>query len=496
MRSDKKKQEKLEHKEMVREAKKNRSAFSKFTKIWALIFFGLTLLTGAVLVLVNILAAKFLLIAGLVMLLLLVIIVPTLYSYKTKNLQRWLAFILSLVVAAVYVIGIRYLVGTMDFMSKVTKVSSANEYYVVVRDDDTYMELGDITGEVVHIYQSGSYEEAAAELLNKVEVEVSYEPNIAIMIEALLVGDSNVAVMNSGVYDTLNEENADFNDYTKILDTFKVSKIVKDISKNVPVTEEPFNIYISGIDTEGTIDVTSRSDVNMIATINPKTKVVLLTSIPRDYYVMLPDVEAYDKLTHTGVVGADYTIETVEKLLGVDINYYVKVNFTTVRTLIDVVGGLDINSELAFTSRDGTYFSEGINHVDGATALKFARERYAFVDGDFQRNRNQQIVLEALIKKVTQPSTIFSEYMEILESVEGYMEMNMSSDDLKALIRMQTDDMASWDVVRQNIKGPTGSDYCYSVGQYASIVWQDQNSINAAVENIKAVMAGENVTIE
>ena len=234
----------------------------------------------------------------------------------------------------------------------------------------------------------------------------------------------------------------------------------------------------------------------MIATINPKTKVILLTSIPRDYYVMLPDVEAYDKLTHTGVAGANYTIETVEKMLGVDINYYVKVNFTTVVTLIDVVGGIDINSELAFTASDGTYFSEGINHVDGTAALRFARERYAFTDGDFQRNRNQQIVVEALIKKMTQSSTLLFNYTDILGAVEGYMEMNMSSDDLKALIRMQTDDMASWDIIRQNITGPTGSDYCYSVGQYASVVWQDQNSINAAIENIKAVMAGEHVTIE
>ena len=496
MRSDRKRQEKLEHKEMVKEAKRNRSSFSKFTKIWALIFFGLTLIMGAALVLANILASKFILIAGLVMVLLLVIIVPALYSYKTKSLQRWLAFILSLVVAAVYVVGIRYLATTMDFMSKVTNISAADEYYVVVRDDDMFMELGDIAGEVAHIYQSGSYEEAAAELLNKVEVEVSYEPNIAIMIENLLVGDSNVTVMNSGVYDTLKEANADFKDYTKILDTFKVAKTVADISKKVPVTEEAFNIYISGIDTEGTIDVASRSDVNMIATINPKTKVILLTSIPRDYYVMLPDVEAYDKLTHTGVAGANYTIETVEKMLGVDINYYVKVNFTTVVTLIDVVGGIDINSELAFTASDGTYFSEGINHVDGTAALRFARERYAFTDGDFQRNRNQQIVVEALIKKMTQSSTLLFNYTDILGAVEGYMEMNMSSDDLKALIRMQTDDMASWDIIRQNITGPTGSDYCYSVGQYASVVWQDQNSINAAIENIKAVMAGEHVTIE
>lgn len=496
MRSDRKKQEKREYKEMVKEAKKNSSSFAKFTKIWGLIFFGLTVLTIAGLALANILATKYLLIAGLLMLLLLVIIVPTLYSYKTKTGQRWIAFILSIIVSVVYIVGARYLMSTMDFMSKVTNVTSEDEYLVVVRDDDMFAVIDDIVGENVHAYQSGAYEKAIEVLKSKVDVEVTPERDIAIMIDNLLTGEINVTLMNSGIYNTLKEENESFQDYTKILDRFKVAKEVIDISKPVTVVDEAFNVYVTGVDTEGMIDVSARSDVNMVATINPVTKTILLTSIPRDYYVLLPDAEAYDKLTHTGVAGANYTVETVEKLLDIDINYYVKVNFTTVVTLVDVIDGLDINSELAFVSKDGTYFEEGVNHVDGETALKFARERYAFVDGDFQRNRNQQIVLEALIKKVTQSSTLLLNYMDILGAVEGYMETNMTPAELKALIRMQTDDMASWDVIRQNIKGTTSSEYCYSVGQYALVVLQDQASISAAIENINAVMAGNEVYIE
>lgn len=495
MRSDRKKQEKIEQKELVKEAKRNSSGFAKFTKFWALLFFGITLLAGGVLVMANILATKYLIAAGVLMILLILLIVPSLYSYKTKTGQRVIAFILSLIVSAVYIMGARYLVSTMDFISKVTNVASGDEFLVVVRDDDMFSAIEDIEGQVVHAYQSGAYEEAIAVLKEKVEVEVEQERDIAIMIDNLLTGESDVTLMSGGAYQTLVEENASFDDYTKILDRFKVTKKTADISKPVTVVDHAFNVYITGIDTEGTIDVSSRSDVNMVATVNPVTKTILLTSIPRDYYVILPDVEAYDKLTHTGVQGANYTIETVEKLLGIDINYYVKVNFSTVVALIDAVDGLEINSEYSFYTWEGLYFEEGINYVDGTEALKFARERYSFIDGDFQRNRNQQIVLEALIKKVTQSSTLLNKLPDILGAVGDYMEMNMSPSDLKALIRMQTNDMASWNIIKQNIKGATSSEYCYSVGQFASVVLQDYDSINAAVENINAVMEGKDPII-
>ena len=496
MRSDRKATEEREQRLQAKEAKKNRSGFSKFTKVWALVFLGINLVFGAMLFLANILATKYLVAAGLVVLLLLLIIFPPLYSYKTKKVQRVLAFILSCLVGGVYVMGSRYLAGTMDFMSQITKISSTDEYYVVVRDDDMFNELGDIAGETVHAYHSStSHDEAVEDLKSRVEVEVVDETDIKKTVEDLLSGETNVILLSSGSYASYNEENDSFDDYTKILESFKIKRETEDISKPVSVSKQPFNMYITGIDTHGTIDVTARSDVNMIATVNPNTRTILLTSIPRDYYVLLTDVETYDKLTHTGVYGANYTIATVENLLGIDINYYVKVNFTTVVTLVDAIGGIDIVSDYTFvTNSTGFYFEEGLNeNVSGEAALAFARERYAFQDGDFQRNKDQQIVMKAIIDKISQSSVLIGSYTDILGAVEENIEMNMTPDTIKELIRMQTEDMSAWNIVSQSIVGPTGEEYCYWIKGYASVVLQDQESMDQAVEKINAVMAGESI---
>ena len=484
MRSDRKK------------AKQSSEGFVKFSKIWALLFFAVNMALGALLVLANILAPKYLLIAGLLGLLLFIIIFPPLYSRKTKTLQRTIALILSGVLTVVYVFGIRYLLGTMDFVSQITRVGSADEYYVLVRDDDMFNELADVEGETVYAYQSSdSHEEAIEELRSRVDVDVVSQTDLSATMENLLSGAINVALLSSGSYSVYKDDNPSFDDYTKIIDTFKIKHQVVDISKPVEVAKEPFNMYLTGIDTDGTIDVTARSDVNMVVTVNPETKTILLTSIPRDYYVIMPDSGGYDKLTHAGLKGANFTVETVENLLGIDINYYTKVNFTTVINFVDAIGGIDIESEYTFTTSDGKfYFVEGMNYnVGGAAALRFARERYAFADGDFQRNKDQQIVMAAIINKVSQSSVLLLNYTDILESIENNIEMNMSADELKSFIRMQTNDMAKWNIVSQSIIGATGTEYCYSFGQYLSVVLQDQGSINAAVEKINAVMAGETI---
>ena len=494
MRSGRREKEEREKRLQDKEAKRNRTGFAKFTRIWALLFFGINLIFGAMLLMANILAPKYLLAAGLVALLLFLIIFPPLYSHKTRKGQRVLAFVLSFVIGAVYLFGVKYLMNTIDFMSQITKISLSDEYYVVVRDDDMFNEIADIQGETVHAFNSSStFEEAIEELKKRVEVEVVLESDLNQTMTDLLSGTSNVVLVASGSYDTYNDENEGFDDYTKILDSFKIKRQINDISKRVTVTKEPFNIYITGIDTAGTIDVTARSDVNMIATVNPNTRTILLTSIPRDYYVLLPDVEAYDKLTHTGIVGANYTIETIENMIGIDMNYYVKVNFSTVVALVDAIGGIDVVSDYSFVSSiGGYYFEEGLNeNLTGEQALAFARERKSFSDGDFQRNKDQQIVLSAIINKVSQSSTLLWNYGDILNSIEGNLEMNMTSEDLRALIRLQTSDMSSWNIVNQNIIGTPNSQYCYSLGYYASVVLQDQESINQAVEKIRAVMAGE-----
>ncbi len=267
---------------------------------------------------------------------------------------------------------------------------------------------------------------------------------------------------------------------------------VSDRSENhVDVTEETFNVLVSGIDVTGDINETvSRSDVNMVVTINPKSREVLITSIPRDYYIELPSYGSMDKLTHTGIYGAEESIGAVERLLDIEINYYAKVNYSTITSLVDAIGGITIDSPYSFDTHgmDVQYhFEEGEIHLDGSQALAYCRERKSWADGDMKRNENQQLVLEAVIKKLTRGPVILFKYPAILNAIKGTTETDMGKGDMTDLIKMQLSDMRSWNINKQAIKGTPDFAYCYSLGASASVVMPDQESLYSAMEAIDAL---------
>ncbi len=264
-----------------------------------------------------------------------------------------------------------------------------------------------------------------------------------------------------------------------------------------PVTGRPFNVYISGIDVYGDIDQESRSDVNLIATINPKTHKILLTTTPRDYYVRIPGVsgEERDKLTHAGNYGVDTSMATLEELYDTEIPFYLRVNFTSVEEIVDVMGGVDVESELDFTTSKAAgevvEVKKGMNHFNGKQALAFVRERKALADGDNQRGKNQQILLAALIKKAVSPMILFHAN-KMISSVAGNADTNLSEAQIKALIRMQIEKMKGWDIESVAAEGDgSGKRYCYSYkGGPLYVSVPDETS----VENIKIKMkktAGE-----
>lgn len=234
------------------------------------------------------------------------------------------------------------------------------------------------------------------------------------------------------------------------------------------VTQQPFNVYISGIDVYGEITTESRSDVNLIATVNPGTHKILLTTTPRDYYVTIPGISgsSRDKLTHAGIYGIDTSIATLENLYNTEIPFYARVNFTSVIDIIDAMGGIDVKSEVAFTTgkESGTVveINEGMNHLNGKEALAFVRERKAFLDGDHQRGKNQQALMTALIKKAISPM-ILLQASEMIDSVVGNAETNMSEQQMKSLIRMQLNDLEGWETESVAATGDdSGKQYCYS----------------------------------
>lgn len=277
----------------------------------------------------------------------------------------------------------------------------------------------------------------------------------------------------------------------------KINTADSSLAKRVSVTDDSYNIYISGIDITGNIDTVSRSDVNMIVTVNPKTHKVLLTSIPRDYLIKLPSANyASDKLTHTGAYGIDDTLGAVENLLGIDMNYYVKVNYSTVLKLVDSIGGIDVNSDYTFTTsgmKNIYTFHKGKNHLNGKQALAFARERHSFSDGDIQRNKNQQKVMQAVLKKVSSSKTLIMKYSDILGGIQDYMKTNFTGEEIRDLIKMQVRDMPNWKITKQNMVGTDSTEFCYSTGtdQEVSVVVPDATSMEKAVTKIKQVESGK-----
>lgn len=478
--------------------KVKKTGFGTFTKVWAVLYLAVTGVFCYVLWDMNVLPRNYLYIGGGIIVLLLLLTLPVLYSRRFKKSRKIIALIMSILLMGVYGSGIVYMTGTMDFFAEITETGGAvSEYYVIAKSDTDFDGVESIKGKTLSTYETNDLEYSLAKSQLSEEADCSYEmvETLGELAEGISKGELELIFISEGHYTTICGEREGFKDETKIVHTVKVQRKAENIAKAVDVTSEPFNVYVSGLDTEGSIDTVSRSDVNMVVTVNPNTHKVLITSIPRDTYAALPGKGgAMDKLTHTGLYGVEESIAAAEELLGVDINYYAKVNYTTVKSLIDAIGGIDVESDYTFVTHGmGVYyqFYEGTNHLDGSMALAFARERKSFPDGDFQRNRNQQIVLEAALKKALSSKTILTKYTSILDAAGDSVAINLTPKEMQALIKMQLAEMPSWKFERQSILGEAGSDICYSTGEfYTSVVYPDKKSIIEAVDKMVSVREG------
>ena len=264
------------------------------------------------------------------------------------------------------------------------------------------------------------------------------------------------------------------------------------------ITKEPFVVYLSGVDTRGDLTDKARSDVNIIAAVNPVTKQVVLINTPRDYYVDLAGTNSKDKLTHAGLYGVQTSMDTLGNLYGVDVQHYIRINFAGFINIVDALGGVDVYSDQAFTSvgspgyYDPTTFVEGWNHLDGKAALAFARERHAFKTGDVQRGINQMKVIDAMLNKIKSPALLMG-FTKILDAVSDSFVTSLSQNQISALVRMQLSDFAEWNIERYTVTGTSGSSTkCYSAkGQKLYVMKPDENSVAKAKEMIAAVLGGE-----
>ena len=459
--------------------------------IIAVIFLIITIMFGMSIVKMNMLPNMYLAIMiALEVVITSLIIVGLAKNHKTYTLNI-ICLLIAIILSCGYIIGSKYINATTDFIGDVfTETAETEDYYVVARNNGEINKIEDLKNEKLYVFNVE--EDVKKDIDSKVKVKYTTVDSLSKLGEDLLSKKEDAILISYSQYEMLSDEIKDFKTDTKVIytATHKIktnSEPIKEEKSKYSIKDEVFNVYISGIDTSGKISNVGRSDANIIATVNTKTHKVLLTSIPRDYYVKLHSKKALDKLTHSGIYGVNETISTVEDLLGIEINYYVRVNFNTVIKLVDVLGGVDVYSDYTFDGR-GCHFNKGMNHINGHQALVFSRERYSFAGGDNQRVKNQQHVINAIIKKAMNPA-ILTKYTSILNSMQGTFQTNIDQKEISELVKMQLKDMPQWTIDNNALTGTGATKTTYSAGSQPLYVMIPNNtSVANAKDKINSVL--------
>ena len=465
--------------------KKNKKVLNIVSIIIGIISLILMLVFSYAIYKLNMIPGKFLIPAYILIFVIYTGLLLTVFLPKVKSKIKVISMVVLVLFGVIFGFADKYIFTTLNFMDILDRdILQKERYDVYVLENSGYNKLEDLKGKKVGLYQSSNSEKAGSELKNKVDFEIIEYTDVEKMFESLNNDEINAIIISSSVKNLLDTELNDINVKIKSIYNFKISIEKNDIVKVVNVTNTPFNVYIAGGDGYGSIDYTFNTDVNMVATINPTTRKILLTSIPRDYYVNLvgQGPNAYDKLTHAGYYGIEESVKTVENLLDTDINYYVKINFSTIEGIVDAIGGIDVYSDFDFYEKAfGKYhFTVGYNHLDGKQALAFARERKSFAAGDVQRVKNQQKVVEAIINKVTSSTALISSYDRILDTVSENLDTNMPSKDISRLVKMQLNDMRGWTIKSQNAVGTSqmGPTYTFPTLNLYTML-PDEDSVNS-----------------
>ena len=424
-----------------------------------------------------------------------------LFNFKIKKGIKIFFSVLGILVVAVSAVVLNYAIHTFDFLKDISNadLKITEKYYVMVRADSPYNKLEDIATFTVGTFNENTniYQEAIKQLTDKVEVTLVECDSSIQNVDNLLSGESTAILLSNLHKEQYQEENKGFSDQVKILETIEVETDHKEneVVTIKPVSEDVMTIYISGIDTYGGINLRSRSDVNMLVTVNKKNHEILLTSIPRDYYVQLHDTYGYkDKLTHAGIYGVNMSVQTIQDFMGIDINYYVRVNFSTLEAVVNSIGGVDVYSDLTFRPlhHKAVVIKQGMNHMDGKTALAFARERYAYQDGDRHRVRNQQEVLKAIISKATSDVSILTRYTTLLNNVSGYFQTNVDMNEVAKIVKIQLDEMPSWTIKQYSLDGTGSKQPTHSMGATPLYVMiPNQDTVNTGSRYINGMTKGK-----
>lgn len=412
-----------------------------------------------------------------------------------RKAEKFTIFFLTLAIlmSSVSFFALQQFVG---FTSHINSTSNYSEYsmsVVVLKDSDVHnvTQLDSVTGPTDT--DNDNIQKLIADIKTSQSKELTVEQSTSYLAayKSLVSGEAKAIVLNS-VFENIIE--SEYPDYASKIRKIYTKNITKEVAAPKVSKNKSFNVYVSGIDTYGPISSVSRSDVNILMTVNQDSKKILLTTTPRDSYVPIADGgnNQKDKLTHAGIYGVDSSIHTLENLYGVDINYYVRLNFTSFLKLIDLLGGVDVYNDQEFTSRHGKFhFPVGNVHLDSEQALGFVRERYSLADGDRDRGRNQQKVIVAIIQKLTSTEAL-KNYSDIIQGLQDSLQTSMPIETMIDLVNDQLESGGNYKVNSQDLKG-TGQMGLPSYAMPDSNLYMmeiDDSSLAAVKSAIQDVMEG------
>lgn len=393
--------------------------------------------------------------------------------------------VLSIFLTGGLMFGIYNLNVAADFVGKIVHATVQEEVYdLYVMNESKYDNISKLDKAKLGYFDNDSSSlEEALRLLNK-EVtfkdEKSYD-DLGKILSDTIANKIDVVYITSSLVELLGEEHG--SDFSKLKKIGEITVSIKSTTQgsDKDITKDPFLVYVSGIDTYGSIGTVSRSDVNILLAINPKTNKILLVNTPRDYYVKLHSKKAMDKLTHAGIYGVEESMNTLGDLYATKVDYYLKINFSSLIKVVDSLGGITVDSKYNF-SYDGFTFKKGKNVLNGKGALAFSRFRKGLPQGDVSRGENQEAVIKAIVTKATSPSVI-SKYAKILKTMDDSFVTNMDEEDIYSFAKFQLNKGPKWEIESSNAFGSDGYATTYSAGKTKLYVMMPKEESVTAVKH-------------
>lgn len=412
-----------------------------------------------------------------------------------KGFIVFITFILLLVQIGFYIFAPKVLSFISSIYDDGTRTYTYNIY---VLDKSEYKELKDLNNKMISYLKDDNTKKIHDELNKQIQFRTRVSDDINKLMDGIKLEEVEAILLEESYEDVIKEQDEGAFDKLRKVYSFEIKTKIKLNKKNSDIVNKPFAIYISGIDTKGKISSNARSDVNLVLAINPNTKEVAIVSTPRDYYVELPSKGKYDKLTHAGLYGINESMKSLSKLYDVEIDYYVRINFTSFIDIVDTLGGIEVdvegdfcesNEDRSTKKKDQICLKKGKQTINGKQALAYARNRHAFSNGDISRGNHQMQILEAILKKAT-TKDILSKYGKIIDALKGKMLTNINMDDLYKMAKKQLKDDKSYHMesYTPKIKDMTQTKECYSLGDYANVLIGDDDSVKDISNKIKEVL--------